>query len=49
VGSEYIGGTIPLGATNAVGITNQDLTKLTFPDEQFDLILSFEVMEHVPN
>ena len=22
---------------------------MTFPDEQFDLILSFEVMEHVPN
>ena len=49
VGSEYLGGTIPLGATNAAGITNQDLTKLTFPDEQFDLILRFEVMEHVPN
>jgi SAM-dependent methyltransferase len=49
VGSEYLGDSVPLGACNAAGILNQDLTRLTFQDEQFDLILSFEVFEHVPN
>jgi hypothetical protein len=41
VGSEYLADTVPLGAQNAAGIMNQDLTSLTFPDDQFDLILSF--------
>ena len=49
VGSENLGQGVPLGTTNSDGIANQDLTKLTFPDGCFDLILSLEVMEHVPN
>ena len=49
VGSEYLGDSVPLGTTNSNRIANQDLTRLTFPDGRFDLILSLEVMEHVPN
>lgn len=49
VGSEFLGDAIALGACNAHGVMNQDLTKLTFADNEFDLILCFEVLEHVPN
>ena len=28
---------------------HQDLTKLTFPDNSFDLCMSFEDLEHIPN
>ena len=30
-------------------IRNEDVTRLTFPDEHFDSVLSFDVLEHVPN
>ena len=33
----------------APNITKQDLTKLTYDDEQFDLVLCNHVMEHIPN
>jgi Methyltransferase domain len=48
VGSEYLGTRVPLGAA-LDGIRNEDLTALTFDDQSFDLILSFDVMEHVPD
>jgi SAM-dependent methyltransferase len=48
VGSEYLGGRVPLGAA-LDDIRNEDLTALTFDDRSFDLILSFDVMEHVPD
>lgn len=48
VGSEYHGNSVPFGDTNAVGIRNESLTKLTFPDAAFDFILSFDVFEHIP-
>lgn len=48
-GSEYLGDDVPLGSQNNAGVIHQDLTQLTFPDRSFDLILSFEVMEHVPD
>lgn len=38
VGSEYLN-----------SINNQDATNLTFADESFDMYLSFEVFEHIPN
>jgi hypothetical protein len=47
-GSEFLGSTVACGATNANGIRNEDLTKLTFADARFDAVLSFEVFEHVP-
>jgi SAM-dependent methyltransferase len=48
VGSEYLGDKVPLGAEHN-GVRNEDLTALTFDDHKFDLILSFDVMEHVPD
>jgi glycosyltransferase involved in cell wall biosynthesis/SAM-dependent methyltransferase len=46
VGSEYLGSAVPLG-TQLNGLRNEDLTRLTFADESFDYILSFDVLEHV--
>lgn len=49
VGSEYLSdGTIP-GQTNAKGIRCEDMTRLTFPDRSFDVIASYDVLEHVPD
>ena len=31
------------------GIRNEDATRLTFADAQFDVVLSFDVFEHVPD
>lgn len=30
-------------------VRNEDLTKLTFPDNEFDLVISLEVLEHIPD
>ncbi len=49
VGSEYLGGNVKLGHINKNGIRNEDFTQLSFHDEQFDLLLSFDVLEHIPN
>jgi len=49
VGSEFLrDGTSP-GARNAAGIRHEDLTALTFPEEAFCCIGSFDVLEHVPD
>src|SRR5262249_11419836 len=45
-GSEYLGDTVALGAKHN-GVRNEDLTALTFENDTFDLILSFDVLEHV--
>lgn len=47
-GSEFLGDSIALGAHNSAGIRNENLTELTFAEEQFDAILSFDVFEHIP-
>ena len=38
VGSEYLGDSIPFGASNRKGFRNEDLRQLTFKDNSFDLI-----------
>jgi MoaA/NifB/PqqE/SkfB family radical SAM enzyme len=48
-GSEYLGDSVEHGACNREGMRNEDLTKLSFGNEQFDYILSFDVLEHIPN
>lgn len=47
VGSEYLGDTVPFGGTKN-GILNEDLTRLSFENESFDIIMSFECLEHIP-
>jgi SAM-dependent methyltransferase len=37
----------PLGAVDQDGVRNEDLTRLTFPDASFDLVLTSDVMEHL--
>jgi SAM-dependent methyltransferase len=46
VGSEYFGNIASLGS-HVRGLRNEDLTQLTFADETFDHVLSFDVLEHV--
>lgn len=48
-GSEYLGHQVAFGATTESGIRNESLTRLTFPDDHFDQILSFDVLEHIPD
>jgi SAM-dependent methyltransferase len=49
VGSEYLGASVPQGGANANGVRNEDLTCLSFPDESFDAVLSFDCLEHMPD
>jgi SAM-dependent methyltransferase len=49
VGSEFLGDGTTAGSVNSSGACHEDLTRLTFGDEQFDFLLSFEVLEHVPD
>jgi SAM-dependent methyltransferase len=46
--SEYFGYHVERGA-NINGVLHQDMQNFTFLDNQFDLILSSDVMEHIPN
>lgn len=49
VGSEYLrDGTAP-GQSNAEGTRHEDGTALTFADDSFDYLLSFDVLEHIPD
>lgn len=45
--SEYFPG-VPLGTPGPAGVRCEDVTQLTYADESFDIILSQDVMEHVP-
>jgi SAM-dependent methyltransferase len=48
VGSEYLGDKIAFGETSLTGVRNESITRLTFADRQFDYMLCFDVLEHVP-
>ncbi len=48
VGSEYLPENGPFG-TSRRGIRNENLGSLTWPSSRFDFILSFDVLEHVPD
>lgn len=48
-GSEYLGDKVPLGTEDAAGRRNEDATQLTYADDSFDIALSFEVLEHIPD
>lgn len=39
----------PLGEVSSDGVRNEDLTRLTFDDNSFDLIITSDVMEHLPD
>jgi Methyltransferase domain len=47
VGSEFLGDAVPLGASRD-RIRNEDVTRLTFGDSSFDLVVTNDVLEHVP-
>lgn len=48
IGSEFLD-EVPKGSLNSAGIRNEDFTNLTFSDNQFDYIISLEVLEHIPD
>ncbi len=48
-GSEFLGADAAPGTIDGRGVRNEDLTRLTFGTGSFDAILSFEVLEHIPD
>lgn len=46
--SEYFDD-VPLGSPGPYGVRCEDVTRLTYADESFDIVLSQDVMEHVPD
>lgn len=48
-GSEFLTDGTQFGKKNKNGILNQDLTSLTFKNNSFQKVLSFECLEHIPN
>ena len=49
VGSELLRDNTPRGCMNAAGVRHEDVTNLTFHSSSFDVVLSFDVLEHVPD
>ena len=49
VGSEYLGNKVSFGQVDKSGLRNETLTDLTFSDNKFNYILSFDVFEHIPD
>jgi SAM-dependent methyltransferase len=49
IGSEFIGDSVDFGACDEEGVRNEDLTQLSIKDETCDYILSFDILEHIPN
>lgn len=49
IGSEFLSDGTARGSVNTSGTRNEDMTRLTFPSGEFDAVLSFECLEHIPN
>jgi SAM-dependent methyltransferase len=52
VGSEFLDPKLPSGETRRIGphlVRHEDLCRLSFPDESFDLVIHADVLEHVPD
>ena len=49
IGSEYLGENLAHGSVSASGVRNENLCDLSFPSASFDILLSFDVIEHVPD
>jgi SAM-dependent methyltransferase len=52
VGSEYLDSSLAPGRSRRVGlqsVRHENLCRLSFPDESFDLVIHADVLEHVPD
>jgi hypothetical protein len=49
IGSEFYGDRYLLGELSDIGVRNEDVTRLTFADQQFERLISLDVFEHVPD
>ena len=49
VTSEYLGPQFSSGQVSSKGIRHEDVTALSFAECSFDYVLSFDVLEHVPD
>ncbi|HUZ09423.1 MAG TPA: methyltransferase domain-containing protein [Acidimicrobiales bacterium] len=47
--SEFFGPELRSGDRHQSGVIHQDLQELSFPDESFDVVISTDVLEHVPD
>ena len=48
-GSEFVQDTALMSENSAKRLQHEDLTRLSFSTESFDAILSFDVLEHIPD
>ncbi len=49
VGSEYLEADEPTKIADVSGIRHEDLTQLSFNDDTFDSVISFDCLEHIPD
>jgi SAM-dependent methyltransferase len=49
VTSEYLGPAFSPGQLDRHGLRHEDVTNLSFPDATFECVMTFDVLEHVPD